>query len=247
MPFCGSCGAPVDPGKMRFCPRCGAPVEPEFATSPPPVPPTYPTTAGPPPPTTKMPLPPPTMIQGGLFDPRRNGYVIHEKTWDWGGGDILDERGNKIGYMDRKILSLRAEIKLTEVDGTVAAKIHRKIVAVRPTYELKDSYDQIIGKIEKKLLSLRPKLYVLDASGNKLLELKGNFVGWDFTIKDMRSGTEIGTVRKLDRWKDVFFGGGIFDRSDKYALKINGDGNIDRRLVVGAVIAIDNMFFDNKD
>ncbi|MFX1520285.1 MAG: LURP-one-related family protein [Promethearchaeota archaeon] len=245
MPFCGNCGAPVDPGKMRFCPRCGTPVEAEFAIPPPPVPPASPTTTNPPSPTTKLPPPPPTTMQGGLFDPRRNGYVIHEKTWDWGGGDILDERGNKIGYMDRKILSLRAEIKLTEVNGIVAAKIHRKIVAVRPTYEIKDASDQTIGKIEKKLLSLRPKLYVLDAGGDKLLEIKGNFIAWDFTIKNIRNGNEVGTVQKLDRWKDVFFGGGIFDRSDKYALKIYG--NIDRRLVVGAVIAIDNMFHDESD
>ena len=246
MPFCGFCGASVDPGKMRFCPRCGTPVEAEFIT-PPSVPPTSPTTTGHPSPTTTMPPPPPPMRQGGLFDPRRNGYVIHEKTWDWGGGDILDENGNKIGYMDRKILSLRAEIKLTEINGTMAAKIHRKIVAIRPTYEIKDANDQLIGKIEKKLLSIRPKLFVLDSGGNKLLEIKGNFIGWDFTIKDAQSGREVGTVHKMDRWKDVFFGGGLFDRSDKFALKIHGDGDIDRRLVVAAVVAIDNMYHDETD
>jgi len=243
--YCGNCGNPVDPGKMRFCPKCGTPLEAEFAMPPPPVPPPPPSTAGHPPPTPTLPPPPPHIMQGGLFDPRRNGYVIHEKTWDWGGGDILDERGQKIGYMDRKILSLRAEIKLTEINGVVAAKIHRKIVAIRPTYEIKDAHDQLIGKIEKKLLSIRPKLYVIDTSGNKLLEIKGNFLAWDFRIKDMRSGNEVGTVQKLDRWKDVFFGGGWFDRSDKFALKIYG--NIDRRLVVGAVIAIDNMFHDQSD
>jgi uncharacterized protein YxjI len=243
MPFCGNCGNLVDPNKMRFCPKCGTPIEADVtAASPPAVPPASPPTTGSLPPPTTM---PPPMTQGSLFDPRRNGYVIHEKTWDWGSGDILDESGQKIGYMDRKILSLRAEIKLTEINGTMAAKIHRKIVAIRPTYEIKTPQDQIIGKIEKKLLSFRPKLHVLDASGNKLLELKGNFVGWDFVIKDMRSGNEVGTVKKLDRWRDVFFSGGWFDRSDKYALKINGD--IDRRLVVGAVIAIDNMFHDSSD
>ncbi|MFX1520284.1 MAG: LURP-one-related family protein [Promethearchaeota archaeon] len=222
--YCSNCGSPIQP-TAKFCSNCGTPVGSRSPIAPPPIPST----------TTPM-------TTNGLFDPQRTGFVINENSWDMGAGDILDERGNKIGYMDRKILSLRAEIKLTEVDGTVAAKIHRKIVAVRPTYELKDSSDQIIGKIEKALLSLRPKLAVKDDSGNQLLEIKGNFKAWDFTIKDTRSGNEIGTVKKLDRWKDAFFGGGIFDRSDKYALKIHGD--VDRRLVVGAVIAIDNMFHD---
>jgi uncharacterized protein YxjI len=183
------------------------------------------------------------MAHNGLFDSQRTGFIINENSWDMGAGDILDERGNKIGYMDRKILSLRAEIKLTEVDGTVAAKIHRKIVAVKPTYEIKDASDNLVGKIEKALLSFRPKLAVKDGSGNQLLEIKGNFKAWDFTIKDT-NGNEVGTVKKLDRWKDEFFGGGMFDRSDKYALKINGD--IDRRLVIGAVISIDNLFHDES-
>jgi len=93
--YCGNCGNPVDPGKMRFCPKCGTPLEAEFAMPPPPVPPPPPSTAGHPPPTPTLPPPPPHIMQGGLFDPRRNGDVIHEKTWDWGGGDILDERGQK--------------------------------------------------------------------------------------------------------------------------------------------------------
>jgi uncharacterized protein YxjI len=237
MPYCGYCGKLVQ-DTARFCPFCGKPVE--EAIAPPPVPTTTPHIPTPPPTTTA----PPPLVQGGLFDPRRAGYVIHEKTWDWGSGDILDESGQKIGRMERKIFSLRAEIKLTELNGEIASKIHRKIVAIKPTYEIKDASDTLIGKIEKALLSLRPKLYVTDANeNNKLLEIKGNFVGWDFTIKDLRNGNQVGTVKKLDRWKDVFFGGSIFDRSDKYALRIESP-SIDRRLVVGAVIAIDNMFHD---
>lgn len=226
MPFCSQCGASIEP-TAKFCANCGTPVVPGTPVEPPPIPSTT-----------------PTMTQYGLFDSIRNGYVINENSWDMGAGDILDELGQKIGYMDRKVLSLRAEINLTEADGTVAAKIHKKIVAVKPTYEIKDSNDDLVGKIEKALLSLRPKLAVKDSSGNKLLEVRGNFKAWDFTVKDMH-GKEIGTVKKLDRWKDDLFGGGMFDRSDKYALKINGD--IDRRLVLGAVIAIDNMFHDETD
>lgn len=226
MPFCSNCGSPVE-STAKFCANCGSPVASGSPIAPSPIPSTA-----------------PTMTNIGLFDPQRTGFVINENSWDMGAGDILDERGQKIGYMDRKVFSLRAEIKLTEVDGTVAAKIHRKIVAVKPTYEIKDASDILVGKIEKALLSLRPKLAVKDGNGNKLLDVKGNFKAWDFIIKDMH-GSEIGTVKKLDRWKDAFFGGGMFDRSDKYALKISGD--IDRRLVLGAVIAIDNMFHDDTE
>ena len=40
-----------------------------------------------------------------LLDPKRNYYVLKEKLWDWGSGDIYDEKGNTIGKMKRKLLS----------------------------------------------------------------------------------------------------------------------------------------------
>ena len=35
--------------------------------------------------------------QGGLLDPSRDFYLIKERLWDWGSGDIYDERGTTIG------------------------------------------------------------------------------------------------------------------------------------------------------
>ena len=52
-----------------------------------------------------------------LLNPDRNYYVIKEKLWDWGSGDIYDESGATIGRMKRKLLSLRAEITVDEPDG----------------------------------------------------------------------------------------------------------------------------------
>jgi len=240
MVFCGNCGKEVkDP--VKFCPHCGTPMTNSETTTTPPEVPTQATTT---PPALKGKshlFSTPAGSEGGLFAPHRTGYIVHENSWDWGSGDIYDENGRRIGRMDRKFLSLRAEINLTEPDGTVAAKIHKKLVTVKPIYEIKDASDNLVGKIEKALISLRPKLAVTDDTGNKLLEIKGNFRGWDFRITDVQTGNAVGTVKKLDRWKDVLFKS-TFDRSDKYALKIQGD--IDRQLVVGAVIAIDNMFHD---
>jgi uncharacterized protein YxjI len=242
MPFCGNCGNDVDPSKMRFCPRCGTPIEAEFATTPPPVPPKDPTTTNSPSPASKIPPQPPHTLPGGLFDPRRSAYVIHEKWWNWGSGDILDESGQKIGSMQRKILSLWRIIRFRELDGAPAGKIQTKILAVRPTYEIKDTNDRIIGIIEKKLLSfLRPKYFVLDENKNKILQIKGDYMRWDFNILDMH-GNQVGTIKKMDRWHDWFLGGGIFDFSDKYALRIHTSH--DRRLILGVVIAIDNISRD---
>ena len=88
--------------------------------------------------------------RGGLFDINRDYYIFQEKHWDLGGGDILDEKGNLIGRMKRKILSIRRRVSLLEVDGTVAAVIHAKIISARGAQELKDPEGNLIAKIRKK-------------------------------------------------------------------------------------------------
>ncbi len=47
-----------------------------------------------------------------LLDPSIEHYVLHEKAWKFGGGDIFDPQGEKIGIMRRKLISMRAEIQL---------------------------------------------------------------------------------------------------------------------------------------
>ena len=90
---------------------------------------------------------------GGLFDLNRNFYILKEKYWDWGSGDILDENNNIIGKMHRQVFSLRKKIELLEVNGTVAATIHEKIVSARGAQDLKDPQGNLIARIKKKILS----------------------------------------------------------------------------------------------
>ena len=229
MPFCHKCGDPYDHGQ-RFCEKCGAKLD----DSP----------VAPPPQATRMVeayYPP-----GSLFDPNRMYYVLKEKYWGLGSGDIMDERGQVIGQMSRKIFSMRAKIELLEMNGQLSASIHRKIFALRPTHDLKDHNDQLIGRISKTLLSLfRPKFYLKDANENVLFMAQGQFMGWDFNIYRGDSETDlVAEVRKTDRWQDVFFGG-IINFSDTYAVRII-DPSIDRRKVIGFVIAIDNVLHDNS-
>ena len=60
-----------------------------------------------------------------LFDESREYYLLKEKFWDWGSGEILDKEGKIVGYMHRQIFSLRAKIEFKEVDNaTISAAIN---------------------------------------------------------------------------------------------------------------------------
>ncbi len=182
--------------------------------------------------------------KGSLFDPQREFYVLHEKYWNWGSGDILDENGAVIGKMKRIFLSFRARIELQEADGTLVGQIHRKLAAIRPTYDLKDTQDLLIGRLRKAILNvIHPKIWFEDAFGNHILEARGSFMRYDFVVYDM-SGKVVAEINMLNRWKEFFLGGSFLDFSDRYAIRIL-DKSVDRRFIIGFCLAIDNTMHDN--
>ena len=230
--FCPQCGD-KSPVGQKFCEKCGA---------------TLPTSA---PAGGKAPSPqttmPPRAVAGGLFDPSRTYYVIKEKFWDWGSGPIYDEKGQEIGKMHRKLLSIRKRIEFQELDGTICAYIARKLIAIKPTYDLHDPDETHLGRFSKTLLSIfRPVFELYDPSGNIICSAQGKFMGFDFKIFKGKSKDDndlVAEIHKADRWRDIFIGG-AFDFSDTYAVKVI-DSSIDRKLLLGFVIAIDNVLHDH--
>jgi len=180
----------------------------------------------------------------GLLNPELNYYVLKEKWWDWGSGDIVSQDGTSVGKMHRRVISLRSLTEVSEVNGTQVLTVNKKLVSVRPSYMIKDAEGRLLGRTNRKILTLfRPKLWLEDNEGRKLLEAKGNFLGKNFEVKDM-DGKLKAKIGKSDFFKDLVLGG-LFDFSDTYAIKIL-DPNCDKRLLLGFVIAIDNSVHDKK-
>ena len=234
MSYCPNCGDEVTE-QQKFCEKCGSSIPASVIQSK-----TSPTAA-------VTALTPESAMQtydrpGGLFDINRNYYILKEKYWDWGDGDILDENNQIIGKMRRIILSIRHRVELLEIDGTLSATIHSKIVSARGAQDLKDPQGNMIARIKKKILSVfRPKFFLEDPQGNRWYEAQGKFMGWSYKVTDM-SGKLIAEIEKADRWRDVFLGG-LLDFKDTYVLRIL-DNETDRRILLGFVLSIDNVLHD---
>ena len=179
-----------------------------------------------------------------LLAPQVQYYVIKEKWWGWGSGDIYDQQGNTIGTMHRRVISIREFTEVNEPDGSLSFSINRKLVSIRSSYMIKDADGSLLGRTNRKILTLfRPKLWLEDAKGKKLLQAHGNFLGKDFEIKDAK-GRVVAQVGKSDFFRDLILGG-VFDFTDTYAVKII-DPTYDKKVVLGFVLAIDNSVHDKK-
>ena len=232
--YCNNCGAEIKDLSQNFCEKCGSPIPASVRQSAPAS--AAPTTG----PATGM---EPYSRSGGLFDINRNYYILKEKYWDWGSGDILDEKNQPIGRMKRIILSIRRRVELRELDGSVVATIHSKIISARGAQDLKTPDGQLIARIKKKILSLfRPVFYLEDPEGNQWFRAQGKFMGFSFKVYDVTTGNVVAEIEKADRWRDIFLGG-LFDFKDTYALRIL-DNVTDRRILLGFVLSIDNVLHD---
>ncbi|MBN1214845.1 MAG: LURP-one-related family protein [Candidatus Lokiarchaeota archaeon] len=235
--YCSECGNEITDQNQKFCEMCGGKLErvpaQEVVNQP-----VYTQSVQPQPAQQSDPS------KLGLFDLRRKYYVLKEKYWDFGSGDIYDETGKTIGTMHRIFFNIRKKIELIEQDGTVSASIHSKIVSARGAQDLMDAQGNKIARIKKKITSFfRPKFWLEDPLGNRWYEAQGEFLGWSFKVIEISSGKIVAEIEKADRWRDIFLGG-IFDFQDTYALKVLDD-ETDRRILVGFVLSIDNVLHDN--
>ncbi len=226
--YCPNCGEEIKSEEQKYCEQCGAEL-PERKPEP----------------VQSQEQDESVVQKGGLFDLSRKMYVLREKYWDFGSGDIYDKEGKIIGKMDRKFFDFRRTIKLREVDGTVAATIHEKIISIQGENILLDAQGNLIARFKKKITSFfHPKFWLEDPNGTRWYEAIGEFMGWSFGIREIATGKTVAEIEKADRWRDIFLGG-FFDFQDTYALRIL-DNETDRRILVGFVLSIDNVLHDNR-
>jgi uncharacterized protein YxjI len=181
-----------------------------------------------------------------LFDGSHQYYVIKRHWWGWGSGPIQDERGTVIGHLYRRILTIRDTTEFREADDrTISATINRKLVAIRDTMDIKDGRERDLARVRQKLLAVfRPVVWMEDPNGRKLFEAKGNFLGFSFKVYDVQ-GKVVAEIDKLDMWKDIFLGGGLFDFKNTYAVVVH-DPAVDRRLILPLAIAIDEVVHEDR-
>jgi uncharacterized protein YxjI len=151
-------------------------------------------------------------------------YLIRERLFRLGeDSDITDDQGRPVLHVDGKVLSLHDRLVLRDPEGREVAQVRRKLIAMRPTYQISVAGEEA-AEVRKHLFTPFHDRYTIDLPGPDDLELEGDLLDHEFTIR--RGGQTVATVSK--RW---------FTLRDTYAVDV-APGQ-DDLLILASVLALD--------
>jgi uncharacterized protein YxjI len=151
-------------------------------------------------------------------------YVIRERLFRLGeDSDITDQAGQPVLHVDGKVLSLHNRLVLQDPAGREVGQVHRKLAALRPTYQITiDGKDAV--EVRKHLFTAFGDRFTVDIHGAGALEIDGDLLSHEFTIK--RNGQTVATISK--RWLSM---------TASYAVEVApGEDDV---LILASVLALD--------
>ena len=148
----------------------------------------------------------------------------------------------KWGRLLVKKTFLPTTVRVYETEGTPAVlELNKKPGILRPIVTVTDRMGAEIGRFRSKAFSLGGGFFVLDATGQEVAEVKGDWKGWNFRYLD-RNGREIGVITK--KWAGL--GKEFFTSADNYMIALSdgatGTAPNQAALLLAAGLAIDIVF-----
>jgi uncharacterized protein YxjI len=127
-------------------------------------------------------------------------------------------------------------VHLEDPSGQTLLTIRRGWTFLRSKVQVLDASGGLLGTFRQRLLSIGGRFELYNAQDDKVGELKGNLIGWDFKFLDGQ-GNDLGRVTK--KWAGI--GKELFTSADNYVVSL-ADG-VDRigtgPLLLAAALCID--------
>lgn len=133
--------------------------------------------------------------------------------------DIYDESGNTVYTVEGK-LSWGHCLHILDRTGRHIGTVQQKVLTFLPRFELYED-GRLIGTLQKEFTFFTPR-YNIDCNG---WTIEGNFMEWDYTIRDS-AGRKAAVVSKE-----------LFNWTDAYSIEVANPADALRALMV--VLAID--------
>ncbi len=144
--------------------------------------------------------------------------------------------------VSKKLMSI--QVDLVDKNDMLVFRIRKPFGFFRERVDVYDSNDELIGYFKSKILSLTGGFYVFNRKDKQVAEIKGKWVGFEFTFLD-NEGQELGKVTK--KWAGL--AKEMFTSADNYIVSISEDLDEDpdaKCLLLAAAIAIDVVYYENQ-
>ena len=159
-------------------------------------------------------------------------YLVRERLFSitddfW----VTDEQGDKVFFVDAKILSLRHALELKDASGRKLATIKHQLVTFTDAMDIDDDNGRV-ATVHKAVFSPLHHRANIDLAGGGRLEAVGNLVDKEFEIRD--GGQPIALVSRA--W---------FRVRDTYGVEV-APGQ-DDALMIAVAVCLDRIHQEEDD
>ena len=160
-------------------------------------------------------------------------YKIRQKMFSIGDDFWIENQdGQKIFKIDGKVLRIRKTLEFEDANGRKLAQIKERLLTVRDTMAIEGADGKDLAVIKRALISPLRERWSVDVKGGPDLDVQGDFLNHEYTIKQRRH--QIAEISK--KWLSL---------TDTYGVEIApGQNDI---IILAIAIAIDMMAHDDDD
>jgi uncharacterized protein YxjI len=140
--------------------------------------------------------------------------------------DLEDVTGKKLGEADGNLFQFPAKFAVIDTNGSELLHLAGKVLSLRNQFTFYGNAGAELGIIKKKIIKLIGEEYWVEKDGVEFMRIYGNFTEHDCQMQV--SGVQVASVHK--KWVSV---------RDQLGVSITGE--VDHRVVIGAVIVIEHV------
>jgi len=161
-----------------------------------------------------------SLLDASDFIMQKKSLSLHEHY------DFQDLKGNKLGEADGNLVQVPPKFGVKDNHGLELMNLQGKVFSLRHEFSLHDSGGEELGTIKRKIAKLVGEEFWVEKNGQEFMRIYGDFTEHDYQFEV--AGQSVASVHK--KWVTL---------RDQMGVSITG--NIDHRIVIGAVIVIEHI------
>jgi uncharacterized protein YxjI len=140
--------------------------------------------------------------------------------------DFEDLNGNKLGEANANLFQVPPKFDVIDINGSELMHLEGKIISIRSQFTFYDNSLTELGTIRRKIAKVFGEEFWVEKDGVEFMRIYGNFTEHDYQMEV--NGIQVASVHR--KWLTV---------RDQLEISITGD--VDHRVVLGAVIVIEHV------